>query len=149
MFAVRDTSAERVIAGWQVRDAGGTPRTIQLGQIRDATGALQIFYNPMVVNASPVELATTKGSMTWPCLVQSLPTTITPVGGHPPYTYTWTLKSGTALTLTAPGTASTAFNYNFSAENTLHSTYTCVVHDSLGGTGSVDVPVTLVAVDYR
>lgn len=70
--------------------------------------------------------------------------TITATGGTSPYSYLWTQVSGdSAVQVVSPQAAITAYTANVGREQQVKGTKRCTVTDSLGATGSVDVPGTL------
>lgn len=69
--------------------------------------------------------------------------TATPAGGTSPYTYSWALLSGTALTVNSPSSASTTFSKSVSTGAEYYSTYRVTVTDAVAATATADVDVSM------
>lgn len=142
----------------KVKDAGGTLRTITSMKVRDGTitrdvktmkvldgGTLRTVatFGPSMTASAPSGVATvsyTNASMT------SATVTCTPSGGVSPYTYAWTITSGSA-TINSPSTASTTFSKTvggFDAPE--YATARCTVTDSAGNTATADVGLSFVLI---
>jgi len=72
-------------------------------------------------------------SNTVPATAQTTETvTVTPVGGKPPYTYVWTLVSGTTLRVIQSTPDQAKFSYRFFAYGSVTAVYKCTVTDAAG-----------------
>ncbi|MDW8258601.1 MAG: phage tail protein [Gammaproteobacteria bacterium] len=71
-------------------------------------------------------------------------TTVTPVNGTSPYTYSWSPVSGdTAITTNSPTSATTTFTRTgLAVDETVQAVRRCTVTDSTSATATVDVTVT-------
>jgi Putative phage tail protein/SprB repeat len=104
---------------------------------------VEIIRLAMTASASPTYLY-----KTGPTASQTTASvTVTPSGGVSPYTYAWTLLSGSALTVNSPTAATTTFSKTgMISGDSFDATYRCTVTDSTGGTpltATADVPVTI------
>jgi hypothetical protein len=104
---------------------------------------VEIIRLAMTASASPTSLY-----KTGPTASQTTASvTVTPSGGVSPYTYAWTLLSGSTLTVNSPTAATTTFSKTgMISGDSFDATYRCTVTDSTGGTpltATADVPVTI------
>lgn len=138
--------------GMKVKDAGGTLRTISSMEVKDGSVMRSIvsmkvldgatlrtvatFTSPLSATPSTLTQATTSTTSSF---MISDPVTCTPSGGLAPYTYAWTIISGTAG-VGSPSSASSTFSKTVSGFGTPeYATAQCVVTDSLGDTATVTV----------
>jgi len=104
---------------------------------------VEIIRLAMTASASPTYLY--KSGSTASQTTASV--TVTPSGGVSPYTYAWTLLSGSTLTVNSPSAATTTFSKTgMISGDSYDATYRCTVTDSTSGTpltATADVPVTI------
>ena len=121
---------------------GGAPRLITRVEVyrsgawyRDAR-----FTSPLTVTAPSVDgtVFSQRGS----AYVTSSPSQATPSGGLSPYSYLWSITSGT-VTSNTPTSASNTFaaTVNFNSTKTATARVTCT--DALGATAFADITITL------
>jgi hypothetical protein len=96
------------------------------------------FIQPLTLSASPVSPnAFIFGSGT----ATTDAVTVTPSGGAGPFTYSWSLVSGTC-TIISPTSASTTFSRTLTSGERAEVTVRCTVTDSLGTIATIDIVVT-------
>jgi hypothetical protein len=85
------------------------------------------------------------GSRTGPGFVTTTSVTITPTGGHSPYTYLWTKTAGSGSITTATS-ASTTFGASVAPGDDEVGAFQCVVTDALSQTVTVSgIEATFIA----
>lgn len=106
---VRDgTNTPRTVSALQIRDGTNTPRDIAEVWARDSNNVPRLIWSlapPMSADASPL---TVSGNTLGTGSANTDPSTTTPTGGTPPYSYAWTLVSYTHPTV--PPTADSPVN---------------------------------------
>lgn len=109
--------------------------------IRLASLAGAVKYQPVTATAAPT---TANGDTTGPNpsgIVVSNTVSVTGYGGNAPYTYSWSIISG-SVAINTPSSASTYFSAQVFTGNTVTATARCTVSDGTTS-GYVDVPVSL------
>lgn len=131
---------------WKVPSRGeaivsGAPRRLTRGEVYRDGGWRQIFafVSNLTVSAYDVEGAT---SFPRSARVTSYPTTATPSGGYPPYTYAWSVVTG-SVAIGSPTQATTTFNAMVEPVSTIAADVRVVCTDALGTQASTTVRVTL------
>lgn len=102
---------------------------------------VQAFVLPMSVSASPSGLITTERVQNLELCI-SYAVTAVPSGGLAPFTYAWTVLSGT-FTISTAALAKTTFRATLDYGQSTSGTARCTVTDSLGTQVTVDVSVLL------
>lgn len=117
---------------------GGQWRTVKRGEAYKAADWRTIlsFVPTMSVSANDVFGSGATLQIT------SDPSTATPVGGVAPFTYTWSVVSGSAVALT-PNSATTAFRAFLAPTATDNSTAEVLATDALGATATATIQITL------
>lgn len=125
-----------------------TSGTIRIGEFRGlsktAAAALSGTVSPTTVSGS--QQGATAGVVK---TVTTVPAAVTATGGTSPYTYAWTLVSGTAATVVSASAASTSFTRNMAVpaagQTTSSGIYKCTITDAAGATfGAPNVTVTTI-----
>lgn len=75
--------------------------------------------------------------------------TVTPAGGQPPYTYSWTQTTGNDATVVSPASAMTTFTRFLTSGQVENETFRCTVTDNFGTTATVDVNVTFSSIELE
>ena len=106
--------------------------------MNNAAGAAQAFYVPRVaVAVNPTTLAAYgTGSVT------TSPAQGTAANGVPPYSYQWSLTSGSGITANTPTQAATTFTGNATVAGN-YAAFRLTVTDASGGQASADVSVAV------
>jgi len=125
----------------------GTWQQVQSAWVK-VSGTWQQVYINFTASASDT---TPSGSASGPSssgLVTSNSTTVTPVGGTAPYTYSWVLLGGAATSgpfdPSAPTAATTAWSETIGdLDPDITEVWRCTVTDDDSNTTTVDVTVTL------
>jgi hypothetical protein len=136
-------SVVRLTKRWLASDSGSVVRLAKRVFVSDSGGVARlIFANQVTATASP---STCMASGFGPITLTTNTTTVTAVGGIPPYTYLWTLSgaSGPTITITNPTGATTAFTAHVGAGATAVAAATCTVTDSIGDIGQASVGVII------
>lgn len=139
----------RTITSMKVLD-GATLRTVVRAKVMDSDGVtlrtVATFVTALTASPSPSSVTGIGYSPTSPVNVTSDPASCVPSGGLPPYTYAWTIISGSA-TINSPTLATTTFSKSISSFSTPeYATARCTVTDSDGNTATVDVSITFVLI---
>lgn len=139
-----------------LKDASGVLQTITAVQVKDGSSMRSIvrmkvmdgatlrtvatFVQPLTASAPAGEFTRSFDSET----MTSDPVTCTPSGGLAPYTYLWTVVSGT-VSITTPTAASTTFSKTVTTPSVQEfATVRCTVTDSAGSTATDDVALTFI-----
>ena len=84
------------------------------------------------------------------CSATTNSVTATPSGGAAPYTYSWSLVSGTSFTVNSASSATTSFSKTAAGSSggtTYSATYRCTITDFYGYTATVDAAVSTTHTD--
>ena len=136
-LSVKDGASWRSVKNVYVNDAG-TWRELQKSYI-NSSGTWRLGhqkFSASITNDYPTGYSTS-GTIT-----TSAPTIVTPAGGWPGYTYSWSLFSGGGgytPTADSPSSASTTFTIQVGGvSNTFNATFRCTITDSIGQSVTVD-----------
>ena len=142
-ISLRVSGAWKEVASAKVR-VGGAWKTVASAKVytggawKDVPG----FAPAMTASISPTSVS---GFNSGIGIIISDTATCTPSGGTAPFTYSWSITSGTA-TITSPASASTTF-YEYLAFDTAVGEATCTVTDANGTTATASVSYTLTSFD--
>lgn len=131
----------KTITSLKLRDGSGM-KTIRTLKLMDADGVtlrtVATFVPPMTASPSLSSVSAEGDSST----LDTFPVTVTPSGGSAPYTYAWSIISGTA-TILSPTNATTQFRKSgLIAGVEAFATAQCDVTDSSAQTASVVVELS-------
>lgn len=125
-----------------ILQTGGAQRrfTRAIAYIGGANRTVATFLTPLTVSA-PDAYGSRFGA-TAPGVVASSPTTATPSGGLGPYTYAWSLLTG-SMTITNPTSATTRFSRSLPVYGSASATARVTCTDSLGAVATADFSILL------
>lgn len=138
-LVIRDgANTPRTITEIQMRDGANTPRDLVELWVRDSNNVPRLIWSiapPMSATATPAPVF---GSTLGTGVATTDPTTATPTGGTPPYSYAWQLVSydaGVPPTADSSNSATTTFTQTgIVVGDGLSATFRCLVTDSTPGT---------------
>lgn len=138
---LRQMSRRRAMVGGVLREVNRV-QVMQNGQLRTIYEAGGATPTP-----SPSQLAVTADSNAYGYsagrIVTSNPVTVTAAGGIAPYTYAWTVVSASqTISALSPSSATTRFR-GIMTDSVATAVGRCLVTDSVGATGIVDVGIEL------
>lgn len=137
-----DAGTARRPTGIYVNDAA-VARRIQQIWMNDNGVARQVFANTLTATANSNASGQCNNGQanSSPCTATTNLVFIAPIGGSGSYTYAWARVSGDVYTITAPTSASTAFQLAASTPTDHAAVYRCTIDDGAGQTTTVDVNV--------
>lgn len=144
-WSVKVSGTWRTVTAPQVR-VSGSWQAVKSGWVK-VSGTWRQFYASLTAAASPTtvdgfDTVVAPSSST----ATTNSTTVTPTGGSAPYTYSWSLVSGTSATVNSPTSATTTFSRTVFVDNpgqqiNRTGVYRCTVTDSASQTATADVTV--------
>lgn len=137
-FKIKDASGTlQTISGAKFKD-GSVERSIVRMKVLDGATLRTVATFTSPLSATPSSAIVYTYSDTSSFMISD-PVTCSPSGGLSPYTYAWTITSGTAG-VGSPSSASSTFSKTVSGPgSTEYATAQCVVTDSAGSTATVTV----------
>lgn len=142
-FKVRLGGATQTLSSMKARQGGVTRTILTVKAMFGSTLRTVATFAPAItLDISPISGTGVSTSPTGGTVTSNNCTGI-PTGGIGPYTYAWTLVSGTAMTLSGANSATTNFRLNVPAGDVFEAVYRCTVTDVFGQTASDTVPVLL------
>lgn len=121
---------------------GGAWRRLTRGEmyVGDAWHATTSFTPALSLGVTPEVFGYRNSAKPTPGTVRTEYATATPTGGSPPFTYLWTITSGTA-SITSPTQASTTFSAFLGADQVSNATAHVICTDGLGASVSGDTDI--------
>ena len=115
--------------------------------IGGAEKLVQQFADPLSMSITPLTISG-GGSFSGPLVVTTDAATANVTGGLGPYTYVWTVTSGTGITVNSPSMASTTARKTVISGDSDTGTLQCEVTDAIGQTATDTIEAFFTNFDF-